>query len=144
MTDEPRPNAVLEVTRELVDDVVAFIRARLDEMEQRAKAVARLLAGFDRPAAPDRAPLDPLREFALSHSPQHELADAAATRRLLDHLLFMNELWITAVTRDLEALIALASRWRLHPDFQALLRRHARPIDNAPAAHPSNEGAAGA
>lgn len=141
MTEEtaPRPSGVLEVTRELVDELVAFVRTRLDEMEQRAKAVARLLDGFDRPAAPDRAPLDPLREFALSHSPHQELADVAATRRLLEHFLFMDGLFVAKFARETEVLVVLASRWKWHPDFQELLRRHARPIDAAPPA-PSENG----
>jgi hypothetical protein len=134
-----RPNAVLEVTRELVDDVVAFIRTRLDEMEQRAKAVAQLLAGFDRQSPTHRLPLDPLREYALSHSPRQELSDAAAMRRLLDHLLFFDGLFVKTVSRDVEALVTLASRWKWHPDFQELLRRHARPID-APAPPPPARG----
>lgn len=145
MTDEtaPRPSGVLEVSRELVDELAAVVRARLDEMEQRAKAVAQLLDGFDRPTAPDHAPADPVREYALSHSPRQELADVAAMRRLLDHLLFFDGLLTTLVSRDLEALIFLASRWKWHPDFQELLRRHARPIDAAPPA-PSENGVTGA
>lgn len=131
MTDETpaeRPSGVLEVTPELIDEVVAFVRARLDEMEQRASAVAQLLAGFDRPESPDRAPLDPLREFALSHSPRQELSDVAAMRRLLAHFLFLDGLLLRQYSRELEGLVVLASRWKSHPDFQALLRRHERPL----------------
>ena len=140
MTEEnaPRPSGVLEVSRELVDELAAFVRARLDEMEQRAESVAQLLAGFDRPASPDRTPLDPLREYALSHRPSQELSDVAAMRRLLGHFLFMDGLFVAKFARETEALVVLASRWKWHPDFQELLKRHARPIDAAPPAPPEN------
>lgn len=141
MTDDtaPRPSGVIEVSRELVDELAAFVRARLDEMEQRAKAVAQLLAGFGRPDPAERLPLDPLREYALSHSPRQELSDVAAMRRLLEHFLFMDGLFIAKFARETEALVVLASRWRWHPDFQELIRRHARPIDAAPTT-PSEDG----
>ena len=130
MTDPARlqPNAVIELTREVLKDFVAFIRARLDEMEQRARAVEQLLTDFDRPESPDRAPLSPCLEFISRHSPRHEFADVAVTRRLLEHLLFMSDLWFPGVNRDAQAVLILASRWGWHQDYTALVKRHARPV----------------
>lgn len=121
---------MIELTREVLDDFVAFIRARLHDMEQRALAVTDLISGFDRPAAPGRAPLSPEREFAAHHGPQQDLADAAATRRLLEHLLFGAELWFPVVGREAQAVLIVASRWISHPDYALLLERHARPAGN--------------
>lgn len=124
-----RPAAVIRLTREVLDDFVAFIRARLDEMEQRARAVEQLLEGFDRAVPPDRALLSPELEFISHHGPRQEFADVAVTRRLLEHLLFMSDLWfLPGVGRDAHAVLILASRWGWHPDYALLVRRHAQPV----------------
>lgn len=128
ITPGSRPVAVLELTQELVEALDQFIRARLDEMEQSARAVQRLLTSFDRPPSTNHSMLSAASEFFAHYGPEQEPCDVAATRRLVDHLMKWTNLFLPMARQETQALILLASRWQQHPDWAALIAQHAKPL----------------
>lgn len=110
----------------LVDDqdlAVAFVRARLDELETRADAVTSRRRSGSRllpygPAASGVESADEDEKHAAVDDPGFVLRDVAAKREILDIWEATRDDWDRPHPLTVRLPYVLASAWNTHPDYR--------------------------